>query len=154
MQSSRTLHAGLQALRSSRSGILAVVAAALLVGACSTAPVPAGESAAATAAPASVEDQVRERASKRWESLIRGDIDGAYGYFSRATRDTYPIELYRVRMKPGMWRDAKVESVRCEESVCEVVVLLTVDHSRIKGIVTPVTERWIVQDGVAWYVYN
>ena len=25
---------------------------------------------------------------------------------------------------------------------------------RLKGIVTPVAERWIVQDGLAWYVYN
>ena len=57
-------------------------------------------------------------------------------------------------MKPGMWREAKVESVKCEESVCEVVVMITVDHSRLRGMITPVTERWIVQDGVAWYVYN
>ena len=53
-----------------------------------------------------------------------------------------------------MWREAKVESVKCEESVCEVVVMITVDHNRLRGMITPVTERWIVQDGVAWYVYN
>ena len=108
----------------------------------------------AVAKSVSIEDQVRDRVTKRWEALIRGDLVGAYGFFSRATRETYSLDLYRVKMRPGMWREAKVESVKCEESVCEVVVMITVDHSRLRGMITPVTERWIVQDGVAWYVYN
>ena len=153
MLSFRSPHVGFHALRSSCSGILAVAAVALLAGGCSTVPVGSSPGVEA-AAPKSVEDQVRDRATKRWEALIRGDLDGAYGYFSRATRDTYPLELYRVKMKPGVWRGAKVESVKCEDAVCEVVVMVTLDHNRLKGIVTPVTERWIVQEGVAWYVYN
>jgi hypothetical protein len=102
----------------------------------------------------SIEEQVKERAAKRWEALIRGDLDSAYGYFSRATKATYSIELYRAKMRPGMWREVKVESAKCADGLCDVVVILTLDHGRIKGVITPVTERWIVQDGVAWYVYN
>ena len=97
---------------------------------------------------------MRDRATKRWEALIRGDLDGAYGFFSRATRDTYPMELYKVKMKVGMWRQATVDSVKCEDSVCEVTVTVNMEHSRLKEIITPVRERWIVQEGVAWYVYN
>ena len=154
MQSSRSLHVGFQALRSSRSAILAAAASVLVLGACTTAPPGTQGADPAASAPKSIEDVVRDRATKRWEALIRGDLDSAYSFFSRATRDTYPMELYRVKTKPGMWREAKVESVKCEESVCEVVVMVNLEHSRLKGIITPVTERWIVQDGVAWYVYN
>ena len=148
---SRPLHNGLHVLRLSLSGIL-VVAAVWLIGGCSTAP--PGNRIADTYAGKSIEDQVKDRATKRWEALIRGDLDGAYVFFSRATRDTYPLELYRVKMKTGMWREAKVDAVKCAESVCEVTVMVNLEHNRLKTIITPVTERWIVQDGVAWYVYN
>jgi hypothetical protein len=130
--------------------VIAAIALALL-GACSTAP--RNHSADAYAGK-SMEDQVRERAAKRWEALIRGDLDAAYGFFSKATRDTYPFDVYRVKMRPGMWREARIDTVKCADGICDVAVTVTMDHARLKGIVTPVTERWIVQDGVAWYVYN
>ena len=138
----------LRALRSSRLGIVAVV---MVLSACATTP---RDHSVETYAGKSLEDQVRQRASKRWEALIRGDLESAYGFFSRATRDTYPMELYRAKMRPGIWREAKVDSVKCADGLCEVTVILTIDHSRLKGVVSPVTEHWIVQDGLAWYVYN
>lgn len=101
-----------------------------------------------------LEDRVKERAAKRWEALIGGDLDTAYGFFSKATKNTYPLELYRVKMRPGLWREARVDTVKCSDEICDVTVILTIDHARIKGIVTPVAERWIIQDGQAWYVYN
>ena len=131
-----------------RSGIAAVV---LAIAGC--AGVPAVHSVDAYAGK-SLEDQVRERASSRWAALIRGDLDGAYAYFSRATKETYPMALYKAKMRPGMWREARVESVNCADGVCDVAVNLTIDHSKLRGSTTPVTERWIVQDGLAWYVYN
>ena len=149
---SPSLHNGFHALRSSLAGILAVAAAVWFISGCSTAS-PTAQVASAYAGK-SIEDQVRDRATKRWEALIRGDLDGAYGFFSRATRDTYPMELYRVKMRVGMWRRATVDSVTCEDSVCEVTVTINLEHSRLKEIITPVRERWIVQEGVAWYVYN
>lgn len=123
----------------------------MVLSACATTP---REHSVSTFAGKSIEDQVKERAGKRWEALIRGDLDSAYGYFSRATQETYPIELYRAKMRPGMWRQAKVETVKCADAVCEVTVMITIDHNRLKGVITPVAERWIVQDGLAWYVYN
>jgi hypothetical protein len=134
------------ALRSIRFD-LAVVASLLLLAACATAP-------REQLAGKSLEEQVKERAANRWNALINGDIDAAYGYFSKATKNTYPIELYRAKMRPGMWREARVDSVKCADEVCDVTVILTIDHAKIKGVVTPVAERWIIQDGQAWYVYN
>ena len=151
MHFSRCLHDFAVGLRGLRSGWLAVLGAAFVIAGCASAPAPHD---AANYKGKPIEDQVRERALQRWQALIVGDLDKAYGFFSPATKATYPIELYRVRMRPGMWRDAKVDSVKCADQVCEVNLVLTIDHSRLKGIVTPLAERWIVQDGVAWYVYN
>ncbi len=147
----RRLHGWYYLLRALRLTRLGIVGAVLVLSACATVP---REHSASTYAGKSLEDQVRERAVKRWEALIRGDLESAYGYFSRATRETYPIELYRAKMRPGMWREAKVDTAKCADGVCEVTVIITLDHNRLKGIVTPVAERWIIQDGVAWYVYN
>ena len=147
----RLLHGSVFLLRAFRVARVGVVGAALVLAACASAP---RDHSVDGYAGKSLEEQVKERAAKRWEALIRGDLETAYGYFSKATRETYPIELYRTKMRPGRWRDAKVDSVKCTDGLCEVVVTVTIDHTRLKGIVTPVAERWIVQDGVAWYVYN
>ena len=147
----RRLHGRVILLRVASFIRVGMVGVALVLSACATAP---RDHSVDAYAGKSIEDQVKERAVKRWEALIRGDLDSAYAYFSRATRETYPIELYRVRMRPGNWREAKVESVKCADSVCEVVVNIRFDHSRLKGIISPLTERWIIQDGLAWYVYN
>ena len=131
-----------------RLGIAGVL---LVLGACATVP---GEHSAGAYAGKSLEDQVRERATRRWEALIRADLETAYGYFSRATRGTLSLELYRAKTRPGLWREARVDSVKCTDGLCEVVVILTIDHNRIKGAIAPVAESWIVKDGLAWYVYN
>jgi hypothetical protein len=138
-------------LRTWRLTRLGVVGIVMALCACATVP---REHTADAYAGKSLEDQVKERATQRWGALMRGDLDSAYGYFSRATRDTFPFELYRAKMRPGIWREAKVESVKCADGLCEVVVVLTIDHKGLKGAIAPVTERWIVQDGLAWYVYN
>jgi len=127
--------------------LFAGLAALVFVVGCATGPMQLSGSA-------TIEDKVKERAAKRWEALIVGDIDAAYGYFSKATKNTYPLEMYRSRIRPGLWREARVDTVKCSEEVCEVTVIVTVDHARIKGLITPVAERWIIQDGQAWYVYN
>lgn len=147
----RHLHGSVFLLHAFRLARIGLVGSALLLAACASAP---RDHSIDGYAGKSLEDQVKERAAKRWEALIRGDLDTAYGYFSKATRDTYPIEMYRARMRPGLWREARVDTVKCADGLCEVNVTLTLDHNRLKGIVTPVAERWIVQDGLAWYVYN
>jgi hypothetical protein len=147
----RRLHGSVFLLRAYRLVRFGIAAVALVIAACASAP---REHSASVYAGKSIEDQVKERATKRWEALIRGDLDTAYSYFSKATKETYPIELYRTRMRSGMWREVTVDSVKCADGLCEVTVMLNLDHKRLKGIVTPVAERWIVQDGLAWYVYN
>ena len=147
----RSLHSWFFSLRALYLIRLGIIGGVLVLSGCATTP---REHSADAYAGKSLEDQVKERATKRWQALIRGDLDSAYSYFSLATRNTYPIEVYRAKMKPGGWREAKVESAKCADGVCEVMVTIIFDHRRLKGIISPVTERWIVQDGLTWYVYN
>jgi hypothetical protein len=62
------------------------------------------------------------------------------------------LDLYKGKHKTGMYRAATIESVACEVDVCTVNVSLTYDYRQTKGIVTPLSERWVISDGRAWYV--
>src|SRR5207302_9114195 len=97
---------------------------------------------------------VRERAEARWQALIRDDIAAAYGYLSPTTRDVVSLDQYRAKLARGTFRDAKIDTVDCDAELCNVKVRLTVDRARMKGMVTPLEERWILERGQFWYVYR
>ena len=102
---------------------------------------------------------VAERAQARWELLIKGDVDGAYQYLSAGSKAATPLGLYKGKIKPGMWRGAKVDKVDCEAEVCKVQMLITYDFRAprggvMKGIETPVPETWIIENGTVGYVYR
>jgi hypothetical protein len=98
--------------------------------------------------------QVRDRAGERWRALIAGDMERAYGYLSPASRQVTTLEQYKTRVNPRMYRDARVDEVKCEAEVCTVRVMLTYDHRLMKGITTPLQESWILERGRFWYVYR
>ena len=95
---------------------------------------------------------VRERAEARWKALIKDDIAAAYGYLSPTTRDVVSLDQYKQKIARGTFRDAKVDAVECEAELCKVSIRLTYDRSRIKGMVTPFQETWIIERGQFWYV--
>ena len=102
---------------------------------------------------------VAERAQARWELLIKGDVDGAYQYLSVGSKAATPPGLYKAKIKPGMWRGAKVDKVDCEAEICKVQMLITYDFRAprggvMKGIETPVPETWIIENGTVGYVYR
>lgn len=102
---------------------------------------------------------VAERAQARWELLIKGDVDGAYQYLSAGSKAATPLGLYKGRIKPGLWRGAKVDKVDCEAEICKVQMLITYDFrsaraGAMKGIETPVPETWIIENGTVGYVYR
>jgi hypothetical protein len=97
---------------------------------------------------------VRERAEARWQALIRDDIPAAYGYLSPTTRDVVSLDQYRAKVARRTFRDAKVEAVECEAELCKVKIKLTFDRPRMKGMVTPLEEGWIIERGQFWYVYR
>ena len=104
--------------------------------------------------PAAKQKVVAQRAEARWQTLIKGDLDAAYAYMSEGSKATTPLAVYKAKIRPGLWRQAKVEKVECEAEVCKVQMQITFDHKLMKGIQTPLNESWIIEKGSAWYVYR
>jgi len=103
---------------------------------------------------AAKEKVVAERAEQRWQLLVKGDVDGAYEFLSAGSKAATPLPVYKAKIKPGIWRQAKVDKVNCEAELCKVEMKITYDFRNMKGIETPVPETWIVENGSAWYVYR
>jgi len=73
---------------------------------------------------------------------------------SPGSRASTSFELYKAKIKPGMWTQATVDKVTCEAEVCQVTIRITYDAKRMKGIETPLLESWIIENGTPWYVYR
>ena len=97
---------------------------------------------------------VAERVNARWNALINGDLERAYTFMSAGSQAATPLDVYKVKIKPGMWRAVKIDSMDCDEEICRVKMTLTYDHRMMKGIQTPFQETWILEKGNAWYVYQ
>ena len=97
---------------------------------------------------------VTERAEARWNALIKADLDAAYTFLSAGSKATTSLLVYKASIKPGRWREAKVEKVECEAEVCRATVNITFDDRRMKGIQMPLVESWIIENRSAWYVYR
>jgi len=97
---------------------------------------------------------VAARAEARWQALIKGDLETAYSYLSPGSRATTSLALYKAKVKPGMWHQAKVDKITCEGELCQVTMIITYDAKRMKGIETPLVETWVIENGTPWYVYR
>jgi hypothetical protein len=123
------------------AGLLAV-----LVG---CAGVPQGPGKSATGDPAQV---VRERAQQRWDAIVAGDLEKAYGFLSPASRQVNSLAVYSTTVKVGFWKKVEVESVACPEAdVCEAALHVQYVH-RGSVVETPSRETWTRIDGQWWYV--
>ena len=127
-------------------GAYVAVVAALLAGCASVAPLTAESPAAAK------QDAVAARAKARWDALIKLDVAGAYEYLSPASRATMPLDVYKAKHKVGMYRQAKVDDVKCDGDSCTVQLSITYEYKQFKPVTTPLTEKWIISQGQAWIV--
>jgi hypothetical protein len=95
---------------------------------------------------------VSERATARWNYLIQGDLEKAYGLISPTSRKTYPWDVYRGAVRAGFWKAVQVDKVNCPSSeLCEVDV--TIEYvAKGQTIRTPLRESWTKQEGQWWYV--
>ena len=125
---------------------LAAALAGLAVAACASITV--------DSAPEVKQKVVAERAQARWQALMKGDVEAAYAFLSPASKKATPFPAYAKTIKPGMWRNVKVDKVDCEAEVCKAQLALTYDAKMMKGITTPIWETWVIEDGSAWYVYR
>jgi hypothetical protein len=154
-----TLPGRLTSLKSKKAGCcllwLKVWLSAVLIGTaagCATVP---GAGTLTTDSPPEVKRAVlTERINARWDALIKGDLDRAYTFMSQASRDAYTLGVYRAKVRPGMWRSVKIDSIDCDGAVCWAKLVLTYDHPRMKGVQTPFAESWIIENGNAWFIYQ
>lgn len=105
-------------------------------------------------------EAVKVRALARWQSLIDGDYQVAYGYISPGMRSVTPFEYYRSKLEGGAlhWKAVDIRSVECEDARCEVEIRRTdVYVGLIQAMVgqetiSDISERWIEIDGQWWFV--
>jgi hypothetical protein len=136
-----------------RSGIVVALAALAVAGCASISP---------TSPPEEKQKVVAERAEARWQLLIKGDVAGAYEYLSAGSKAATPLATYSRKIRPGLWRTARVDEVNCEAEVCNVKMLITYQvHKKVAfgtplnmNLETPVAETWIIENGSGWYVYR
>ncbi len=110
--------------------------------------------------PQSAEEIVGQRAKQRWDVLIKGDTEAAYGFLSPGSRSMTPLDVYerRLRNRIAKWESANVKSVQCEEDRCKVGIEVTYlymgGNSAFRGQTdqSGFVETWIQSDGGWWYV--
>jgi hypothetical protein len=130
----------------------AVWIAVLSLASCAVSPI--GDEKVGAISPEARREVVASRVKARWDALIKGDLQGSYGYLSPASRASTTFEQYqKVTRKNGL-RDAKIESIDCDVQACKVKVWVTYDHRLMSGITTPFEETWVFDQGQAWYVYR
>jgi hypothetical protein len=96
--------------------------------------------------------EVSERAQKRWELVMKGQMEGAYAYLSPASRETITLDAFRKRTAAGRWwRKIQLGKVDCRVDTCQVTMILEYDLFEIKGLKASVEETWI-NDGGAWWL--
>ena len=106
-------------------------------------------SGCAVVAPRS-EAVVSERAQARWDALVKGDFNAAYGYLSPGSRSITSATDYATGFRRGFWKSAAIEKVECRSAQsCEVSATIEYEFmgTRTK---TPLRETWI-RDGSEWW---
>lgn len=103
---------------------------------------------------ATPEAVVAERAQAWADSLLAGNLQGAYEFTSPGYRQFASVGRYHARIAgAGRWSTANVESVECEPKMCivEIWVEYRVEHLDV-DVRRPREYRWIQTEG-NWWLY-
>ncbi len=98
------------------------------------------------------QEVVGKRAQLRWDALVKGDLAAAYEYLSPGTRSMVSLDVYKNKIRPGLWQRARVESVSCEVDQCEVNLLVEYSYREMKAAESQVKELWLFDSGDWWYI--
>ena len=130
---------------------MATIVVSLGVAGCATLP---GTGLSKDAPPEAKVAAVTKKAQARWDSLMKGDVKAAYQYLSPASRAVTSLERYQARTNTASFRSIKIDRASCEMETCQVRFWLTFDHRMMQGVVVPIEESWVIEDGQAWFVYR
>lgn len=129
--------------------VLLAASMALVAGGCATAP-----------GGMSPEEQVRIRAQERWDLLLAGRLEAAYGYLSPAQRSATSLLDYQRQMLASKvhWRSAQAEGTECSEEACTarvevgIRVMAAVPGVPAYNLRQTVEEQWIRAENQWWFV--
>jgi hypothetical protein len=97
--------------------------------------------------------EVSARSLERWDLVMKGQADKAYGYFSPASRTALSPEAFAKRTRSShMFRKVDLTSVDCSLDTCRVRIVLEYDIRDIKGLKTTFDETWIKEADTWWLV--
>lgn len=111
----------------------------------------------ATPVEAPAEGVVIQRAQMRWDALVAGKLDEAYGYLSPGSKAKLSLTDYKARTGLGLWQGAKVLRADCGADVCDVHVMVDFRFRRPGVNVvaeTAIQETWVKEGGSWWYVHK
>ena len=103
------------------------------------------------------QQQVSQRATERWQALVKGEISRAYSYNTPGFRAVVTPDSYRYRFGSAVnWVGAEVIRVTCPDAD-KCTALLRIDFkpvlSRPGGapISTHIDETWLLENGQWWF---
>lgn len=116
--------------------------------------------ACTTLQPPSPEERVAQRAQERWDHLIAGEFDAAYGYLSPAQRTTGSLEAYRrhLMLSRVEWKEASVLDVECGAEACtariqlDMVVVQPLPRVPAFDASQTIDEQWVLVESEWWHV--
>ena len=103
------------------------------------------------------QQQVRQRATERWQALVKGEISRAYSYNTPGFRAVVTPDGYRNRIGSSViWLGAEVNRVEClEADKCTAVVRIDYKPVMMRQnsdkFSTHVDETWLFEDGEWWF---
>ena len=114
-----------------------------------------GLGACATTGPQTPEDEVRARATGRWNALIAKDRERAYQYLAPTVRANLSFERFREAHGDTLAKAVRVREIECESATCTVRVALDAESfipgTRGTMLTTVHHETWVRQDGQWWF---
>ena len=101
-------------------------------------------------APSSPEAALKQRAQARWDALLKGDFNSAYGYMSPGIRSIITASVYAASLRAGFWKSAVVEKVEGGSAPsCDVSATIEYEFMG-RRTKSPLRETWI-RDGSEWW---
>jgi hypothetical protein len=95
---------------------------------------------------------VTQRVDAYWQAQVKDDLNSAYAFLSPGSKKRISLERFKATARRNAYRAAKIDNIECGEETCQVRVKVTFDHRLMKGIIMPLNQSWIIEDGQAWLV--
>lgn len=92
---------------------------------------------------------VKALAARRWQHMMRTELDLAYDYLTETSKKQHPIAVWRNGFNLGTWKHVQVDSAKCDADRCTVTVNVLMVSPRVGQINVPKIEVWL-SDKTRW----